>query len=147
MRNTAGLPIVAIVIAIAMLVLVGNNHAVNPGHFNVVELGAIAAAVTLIIFGVMGLISVAVEGRELTPGSSPPHITNTLGISIVIITLLLLATGVALAYGLADDWSTTRIGLLAGLGCFLMAAMLVAYKEGFIGEEARFDRRDDGVPW
>jgi hypothetical protein len=60
---------------------------------------------------------------------------------------LLVATGGALAYGIAGDWGTTAIGLLAGLGCFLMAAMLVAYKEGFLGEEARFDRRDDGVPW
>lgn len=147
MRNTAGLPIVAFVLAIALLLLVGNNHAVNPGHFNVVELGAIAAATALIIYGVMGLISVLVEGRELTPGSSPPHLTSSLSIAVAVISLLLLATGVALAYGLASNWGTTAIGLLAGLGCFLMAAMLVAYKEGFLGEEARFDRRDDGVPW
>ena len=147
MRNTVGLPIVAIVLAIAFLLLVANNHAVNPGHFNVVEIGAIAAAAGLAIYGVMGLISVLVEGRELKPGSSPPHLTGSLSVSVVVISLLLLVTGVTLAYGLASDWGATAIGLLAALGCFLLAAMLVAYKEGFLGEEARFDRRDDGVPW
>ena len=145
MKQVSIKPIVFL--AVAMLLLVGNNHAVNPGHFNVVELGAIAAAATLVIYGVMGLISVLVEGRELKPGTTPPHLTGSLSISIVVISLLLLATGVTLAYGLADDWGTTAIGILAAIGCFLMAAMLVAYKEGFLGEEAHFDRRDDGVPW
>jgi hypothetical protein len=147
MRNSAGLPIVAIVIGIAMLLLVANNHAVNPGHFNVVEIGAIAAAATLFVYGAMGLISVLVEGRELQPGTTPPHLTGSLSASIAVISLLLVVTGGALAYGIADDWGITPIGLLAGLGCFLMAALFVAYKEGFLGEEARFDRRDDGVPW
>jgi hypothetical protein len=147
MRNTAGVPILAIVTAIALLLLVANNHAVNPGHFNVIEIGAIAAAAALLVYGVMGLISVAVEGRELEPGTSPPHLTGSLSISIVVISLLLIATGGTLAYALASDWGRTAVGLLAALGCFLMAGLLVAYKEGFLGEEARFDRRDDGVPW
>ena len=40
-----------------------------------------------------------------------------------------------------------HLQLRPGTDAFLLAAMLVAYKEAFLGEEARFDRRDDGVPW
>jgi len=147
MRNTSGLPIVSLLIAAGLAVIVAITHGFNSNHLSVMEIGAVAAAVTLLIYGAQGLISVVVDGKELTPGQTPPHLTDALSDGIVVISALLITNGLALAYGLADNWGTVYIGILAGLGCFLLAAMLVAYKEAFLGEEARFDRRDDGVPW
>ena len=77
----------------------------------------------------------------------PPHLTNPLSWSIVTVSFVLLLDGIALAYGLAADWSPIALGLLAGAGCLILAFLLVGYKEAFIGDEASFDRRDDGVPW
>ena len=147
MRNTSGLPIVSLIIAAGLAVIVAITHGINSEHLNVIEIGAVAAAIALLIYGVQGLISVVVDGEELSPGTTPPHLTDSLSDGIVVISALLIMNGMALAYGLADNWGTGYIGVLAGTGCFLLAAMLVAYKEAFLGEEARFDRRDDGVPW
>jgi hypothetical protein len=147
MRNTSGLPIVSLVIAALLLASVAIHQEFRFEHLNVIELGALAAVVGLLIYGIQGLISVAVDGEELKPGTTPPHLTDALSDGIVIISALLIMNGLTLAYGLADNWGTVWIGLLAGLGCILLAFMLVAYKEAFLGEEARFDRRDDGVPW
>ena len=38
-------------------------------------------------------------------------------------------------------------GVAAGAGCVFLATLLVCYKEAFLGDEARFDDREDGVPW
>jgi hypothetical protein len=147
MRNSSGLPKVALVIAAVLAVIVAITHGINSEHLNVIEIGAVATAVALLIYGIQGLISVVVDGEELTPGTTPPHLTDSLSDGIVVVSSLLIINGLTLAYGLADNWGTGYIGVLAGTGCFLLAAMLVAYKEAFLGEEARFDRRDDGVPW
>lgn len=39
------------------------------------------------------------------------------------------------------------VGLTAGAGCLVLALLLVAYKEAFVGHEARLDPRKDGIPW
>ena len=148
MRNTSGLPIVSLITAVILLVIVAiTTSGFTADHLGVVEIGAVAAAVGHLIYAVQGLISVVVDGEELKPGVSPPHLTDALSDGIIVIAALLIMIGMTLAYGLADNWDSTYIGILAGVGCFLLAAMLVAYKEAFLGEEARFDRRDDGVPW
>ena len=147
MRNTSGLPLVSLILSAVLLLAVAIHQRFAFDNFNVIELGALAAAVALLIYGVQGLISVAVDGEELTPGTTPPHLTDALSDGIVVISALLIMDGIALAYGLADNWGTFYIGMLAGMGCILLAFMLVAYKEALLGEEARFDRRDDGVPW
>ena len=54
------------------------------------QLGAVAGALTLGVFGIQGLISVLLEGRELRPGMAPPHLTNPLSAAIVIVSILLL---------------------------------------------------------
>jgi hypothetical protein len=33
------------------------------------------------------------------------------------------------------------------VGCLDLAILLIFYKEVFIGDEARLDEIDDGVPW
>jgi len=49
--------------------------------------------------------------------------------------------------GIALGWGVKAIGSLAGLGALLLGFMLIPYKEGFVGGEAHFDDRNDGVPW
>lgn len=118
-----------------------------PEALNELEIGLVAWAFTLLIFGVMGLISVASEGRQLHIGRSAPRLTKPLSLAIVVFSLLLFAIAVMLGTGIAIGWRMSTIGLLAGIGCLDLALLLFFYKEAFIGDEASFDQRDDGVPW
>ena len=118
-----------------------------PEALNELEIGFVGVALTLVIFAVIGLISVLLEGRELTPGRVPPRLTDPLSVAIVIFSALLFVIAVFLGTGIVQGWEPRLIGLLAGLGSLDLALLLVFYKEGFVGNEARFDDRDDGVPW
>ncbi len=147
MRNTSGLPLTALVTAIVLSVLVLVTHGINTDPLNEIQIGAAAGALGLFIYAIQGLISVVVDGKELTPGKIAPHLTDQLSDGIVAICALLIMDGMTLAYGIADGWGAIALGALAGTGSILLSLLLVAYKEAFLGEETRFDRRDDGVPW
>jgi hypothetical protein len=134
----------ALVLAIAAGIATGSGHLIPLSEL---QLGAIGGALTLAIFGVQGLLSIALEGQELRPGVTPPHLTNPLTAAIVVASLLLLFDAVILGYGIVMGWGTTRLGIAAATGCLLLAALLLFYKEAFLGDEARFDDREDGIPW
>ncbi|MEA2525193.1 MAG: hypothetical protein QOF33_3704 [Thermomicrobiales bacterium] len=145
MRNSPRLPAVALVVSLVLVATVWATH--GEGPLSELELGGVAWAIGLAIFGLQGLLSVLVEGEELRPGRVPPRLTDPLSIGIVVFSLVLFATAMGLAYGLTAEWSPEAIGALAGAGCLALAFLLVFYKEGFVGDEAGFDQRDDGVPW
>lgn len=111
------------------------------------EIGLTAIAFTLAIFGIQGLISVLLEGRRLLPGRVRPRLTNPLSVAIVVFALLLFGIAIFLGIGIVRGWGPLALGTLAGLGCLDLALLLIFYKEAFIGDEACFDERNDGVPW
>jgi hypothetical protein len=146
--NSPRLPIVALILA--GLLAIAAAATIDPGRplpLSELQLGAVAGALTLGVFGIQGLLSVLLEGRELRPGMAPPHLTNPLSAAIVIVSLLLFADALLLGYGIVAGWRTVALGISAGAGCVFLAALLVGYKEAFLGDEARFDDREDGVPW
>ena len=148
MTNSSRLPIVSLVLAAILVIAAGLM--MNPAEslpLSELQLGAIGGAVTLAVFGIQGLISVILEGRELQPGMAPPHLTNPLSAAIVLVSLLLFGDAVLLGYGIIFGWGTAALGVAAGAGCVFLAALLVCYKEAFLGDEARFDDREDGIPW
>lgn len=117
------------------------------GAFSELEIGFIGVALTLVIFAVIGLNSVLLEGYRLKPGRVLPRLTNQLSVAIVVLSLVLLGLSVALGVGISRNWGATPLGLLAGAGSIDLAILLACYKEGFIGNEGSFDERNDGVPW
>jgi hypothetical protein len=144
--NSPRLPIVSLILASVLAIAA----AIDSGQrlpLSELQLGAVAGAVTLGVFGVQGLISVLLEGRELRPGMAPPHLTNPLSAAIVIVSILLFGDALLLGYGIVTGWGTAALGVAAGAGCVFLATLLVCYKEAFLGDEARFDDREDGVPW
>ena len=148
MTNSPRLPIISLLLAGFMAIAAAVT--IDPGEplpLSELQLGAVGGAVTLAVFGIQGLISVLLEGRELRPGMAPPHLTNPLSAAIVIISLLLFGDALLLGYGIVTGWGTAALGVAAGAGCVFLAALLVGYKEAFLGDEARFDDREDGVPW
>ncbi len=151
MDNSPRLPVVSIAVAALLAIITAVTYAARTvgkvPFLSEIELGLVAASFTLVIFGIQGLISVALEGRRLTPGIVHPRLTDPLSLAIVVFSLLLLAVAVALGYGIVNDWGAIALGVFAGAGCIILAMLLVFYKEAFIGDEARFDEREDGVPW
>jgi hypothetical protein len=147
MRNSPLLPFVALVLASGLGLHASVAAGGDPGPPTELQLGEIALAITLAIFGIQGLISVVVEGQELEPGRVPERLTGTLSVGILLLSLVLFGLAIVLAYGIADEWQTKAIGSIAGVGCLVLATLLVFYKEAFVGDEANFDDRDDGVPW
>ena len=151
MDNSPRLPsfslLLAIVFAILAFISYGNRDPDGPFSLSEVEIGLVAAAFALAIFGAQGLLSVLLEGRRLHLGIVRPRLTDPLSIAILVFSLLLFALAVALGIGLVEDWDPEVLGIFAGAGCIVLAALLVFYKEAFVGDEARFDERDDGIPW
>jgi hypothetical protein len=146
--NSPRLPVVALILA--SLLAIAAVAVIDPGQplaLSELQLGAVGGALTLGVFGIQGLLSVGLEGRQLRPGASPPHLTNLLSAAIVLGSLLLFADALLLGYGIVIGWGTVALGVAAGMGCVFLAALLVFYKEAFLGDEARFDDREDGVPW
>jgi hypothetical protein len=146
--NSPRLPAVALILA--SLLAIAAAVAIDPDRplpLSELQLGAVAGALTLAVFGIQGLISVLLEGRELRPGMTPPHLTTPLSAAIVIVSILLFGDALLLGYGIVTGWGTAALGVAAGAGCVFLATLLVCYKEAFLGDEARFDDREDGVPW
>jgi hypothetical protein len=148
MRNGPTLPLVALAIAVVLAIIVIAWRAGQPsGPLSELAIGGVAIAMTLAIFGIQGLLSVLLEGETLTPGRMPPRLTGPLSAGIVIAAILLLADAIALGWSLVNGLATAWIGVYAAIGCGLLALVLVFYKEGFVGDEAGFDNRNDGIPW
>lgn len=148
MTNSLRLPLLSLLLSVALAVVViisGQTHGLIP--LSELELGALSGTLAFVIFGVQGLISVALEGRELRPGIRLPQLTNPLSLGIVVLSLLLAVIAFTLGFGIVNGWDTSRLGVLAAVGCFVLAALLIFYKEAFLGNEARFDNREDGIPW
>ncbi len=127
MTNSPRLPIVSLILA--GLLAIAAAATIDPGQplpLSELQLGAVGGALTLGVFGIQGLISVLLEGRELR---------------------LLFGDALLLGYGIVTGWGTSALGVAAGAGCVFLATLLVCYKEAFLGDEARFDDREDGVPW
>lgn len=152
MDNSPRLPIIALIVAALSAGAAAVSAATGaPEHpvfaLSALEIGLVAAALALGIFGLQGLISVLLEGRRLEPGIVPPRLTDPLSVAIVVLSLALVAVGLWLANGIVSQLPPVAIGLAAGIGCLVLAVLLVFYKEGFVGDEACFDDREDGVPW
>lgn len=148
MRNSPRLPVLSLYLAgVLAILLIVTTRAGGRIPLSEIEIGLVAGAVTLAIYGLQGVISIMVEGVELVPGRRGPVLTGPLSVSIVVFSIALFGIAITLAWGISDDWSERTIGVLAGVGSLILALLLMLYKEAFLGDEARFDDRNDGVPW
>jgi Ca2+/Na+ antiporter len=147
MRNSTGLPIVALLATVVLVIVVLASRGTGDGPLTELQLGAVAGAMTLTIYAVQGLLSIVIEGQQLEPGRMPPRLTDPLSLAIVVASVALFGIAVLLAHALTNDWSPSRLGGIAGAGCLLRALLLIMYKEAFVGDESTLDERDDGIPW
>jgi hypothetical protein len=150
MRNSPGLPISALVTAATLTAALDLGRLMRAdlaAPLSELDIGLAAWAFVLGLFGAQGLISILLEGAELRPGVTAPRLTLPLTWAIALLAALLLALAFLLGGAILTGQPVSVVGLTAGAGCLVLALLLVAYKEAFVGDEARLDPRKDGIPW
>ena len=150
MRNSPALPVSALVAAAVLTAVLGLGRLMRAdlaAPLSELDIGLAAWAFVLGLFGAQGLISILLEGAELRPGVTAPRLTLPLTWAIALLAALLLALAFLLGGAILTGQPVSVVGLTAGAGCLVLALLLVAYKEAFVGDEARLDPRKDGMPW
>lgn len=118
-----------------------------PEHLDAYQIGLIAWAFLLALYGIQGLLSAWQEGQELVPGrrERPKEpLWALLAAAGLTGFIFYLAIRFILELGEAPP---RRLALDAGLLFLALAAMLVLYRKYFVPDEAVEQERDDGVPW
>jgi hypothetical protein len=149
-QNSPGIPLAAFVVAIvlagatviSLMAGVGGDPALNE-----LQIGAAAWALTLGIFGVQGLVSIVLEGRQLFVGRIEPRLNNPLSTAIAVLSVLLCILAGLTGLAIISGQPTAVVGAAAGAGCINLGLLLLFYKEAFVGHEAHLEPRQDGVPW
>jgi hypothetical protein len=150
MQNSPGIPLAALVVAIALATITMLSVIAGVGGgiaLNELQLGATAWALALGIYGVQGIVSIVVEGRQVLPGTIKPRLNDPLTWAIAALSVLLFVLAGLTGFAIVSGQSTALIGTAAGAGCLDLGLLLLFYKEAFIGHEAHLDLRQDGVPW
>ena len=150
MQNSPGIPLAALVVAIALAIITVLSVIAGVGGgiaLNELQLGATAWALGLGIYGLQGIVSIVVEGRQVFPGLIKPRLNNPLSVVIAALSLVLFVLAGLTGFAIVSGQSTALIGTAAGAGCLDLGLLLLFYKEAFIGHEAHLDLRQDGVPW
>ena len=150
MQNSPGIPLASLAIAIALAIVTALSGMAEVGHdpaLTELQIGATAWALALGIFGVQGLVSIIVEGRQVLPVYIKPRLNNPLSAVIAAASILLFMLAGLTGLAIVSGQSTAVIGTAAGAGCLDLGLLLLLYKEAFIGHEAHLDVRQDGVPW
>ena len=150
MQNSPGIPLASLVVASALVIVAAASGTAGVDRdpaLTELQIGAIAWALALGIFGVQGLVSIIVEGQQLLPGNIKPRLNNPLSAVIAASSILLFMLAGLTGLAILSGQSTSVIGMAAGAGCLDLGLLLLFYKEAFIGHEAHLDVRQDGVPW
>jgi hypothetical protein len=150
MQNSPGIPLAALVVALALATITVLSAIAGVGggiDLNELQLGATAWALALGLYGLQGIVSIVVEGRQLSPGMIKPRLSSPLSTVIATLSVILFMLAGATGFAIVSGQSTALIGTAAGAGCLDLGLLLLFYKEAFIGHEAHLDLRQDGVPW
>lgn len=122
-----------------------------PAHLQLYEVFLTSVIMILVIYGIHGLVSVWLEGRELEPGRRPARNSRWAFWAILACLSAVLAVSVAFAGAIAEGLragpDTVREGFLMGSLLLLFALALALYKHHFLPDEALLEDPDSDVPW
>lgn len=158
-RNDTVVPFFALLfgVALGLMAYLDGRHIAQlsgraPKDLSVGQIGLVAFGLVLVVYGLIGLLSVWLEGKELRPGKHQPRPG-----------VLVLALGLALAVGLValsglfvrsiisgfnsgSSDAAEQGALFAGM-MLTGAAMIALYKRSFIGEETLSEIEHGEFPW
>jgi hypothetical protein len=119
-----------------------------PTHLDAYQIALIAWGFVLALYGVQGVLSVWLEGRELKLKGQGERPREPLWVLVVILALTALELLLAVRFVLGLPTAPARqLALDAGLLFMVLAVMLVLYRKYYVADEVMAQERDDGVPW
>lgn len=159
-RNDAVMPAYALVFSLALFLmsfLNGRNIAARLGHtpeeLTIGQIGLMAFAAVLFMYGFIGLLSNWLEGTELKPGRHEPNPSSAPVVAGVVLSLaLVIASGffvrTLVFAGQKDGFNVTWLqgGLFAGM-LLIIALLLSIYKKFFMTEEVLAEDEKGEFPW
>ncbi|MFQ6116688.1 MAG: hypothetical protein ACE5LQ_00320 [Candidatus Bipolaricaulia bacterium] len=119
-----------------------------PEHLKAYEIGLVAWTFLMALFGIQGLITVFLEGKELEPhegeerGGSPWAVLLFAGLFLVDVAFSLL-----FMRGLFGGARAETLALYSGVIFLALAAMLIVYRRFFVKDEVIAQEREDDFPW
>lgn len=159
-RNDTAMPFFALLLgaALGLMAYLDGQHIARllgetPKDLSVGQIGLVAFALVLGLYGIVGLVSVWLEGTELRVGTHAPRASMP-----ALLVAVLLALGLVVLSGLfvrsirsslvSNTVAPLEQGLLFGGMMLCAAAALAVYRKAFVAEEAiAEDERGDGFPW
>jgi len=159
-RNDAVIPFWTLVIAVVLgwaayedgnrITVLSGNHAATA--LSVGQVGLVTFALVFAVYGMMGLVSVWLEGVELRPGRSTPEVGVGPMVAGMLVALFLAAASGLFVQDIRQSLQTEQIralneGVIFGAMALLSALLLIVYKEYMVGEEAVAEDEHSEVPW
>jgi len=159
-RNDAVIPIWALVIAAVLgwaayedgqrMTVLAGGHA--PIALSVGQTGLVTFGLVFAVYGLMGLISVWLEGVEMRPGRAVPEVGVGPMVAGIVVALCLAAASGLFAQDIRQTLQTEHVralneGVIFGAMALLSTLLIVIYKEYMVGEEAIAEDIHSEVPW
>jgi hypothetical protein len=116
-------------------------------ELNAFEIALAGLGLTLAVYSAIGFLSYFLDGARVHVGRRAPRLTDGVAVGLTIFSVLTAACAVVFALGVVYEWSREVLGSSIGFGFVFASLVLACYKIGFLGEEGRFDEREDGIPW
>jgi hypothetical protein len=120
MQNSPGIPLIALLVALALAGVTALSVIAGVGGgvaLNELQIGATAWALALGLFGVEGFVSIVVQGRQVAPGVTEPRINNQIGTAIATLSIALFSLAAITGLAIVSGQSPAVIGTTAGSGC------------------------------
>lgn len=114
---------------------------------NAFEITLIGLALTLGVYSAIGMFSYFLDGPRVHIGRAAPRLGDGVTFALGAFAVLTAACAVTFALSVVYEWGREITGVSVGLGFIAAAFVLAFFKQGFLGEEGRFDEREDGIPW
>lgn len=159
-RNDALIPFWALVIALVLgwaayldgsrvAVLSGGNA---PAALSVGQIGLVTFSLVFAVYGMIGLVSVWLEGTELRPGRHTPEPGGGPLVAGTLLALLLAAASGMFVHDIRRSLQTAEVhaaseGMIFGAMALLSALLIIVYKKYVVGEEAIAEDEHSEVPW
>ena len=119
-----------------------------PEHLTEYQIGLLAWVLVLAVYGVVGLLSVWLEGAEPVPGRHDPQPGTGAMVGLAASALAALAgMGVfvwRVVRGTGPGW---ELGLSGTFWMWSLALVLAVYRRYFVSDEIIEQDRDEEIPW
>lgn len=157
-RNDRVIPFFTLVFAAALFLMsyLDGRHITalsggKPQPLSVGQIGLISLGLVFLVYGIIGFISVWLEGRELRPGvhKARPGKAQWVGMALSVLAVALSGLFVqAIVHSLKTQENHPGAeGIIFGAISLTVAGLLMVYKHYYQDDEVHVESEDSEVPW